>query len=233
MTVSREYITTQVGTATDNSDGTYDVDAIVQAVIDAYGYVDVDSIDADAFWSLVLDHLVPIGIPLADVAREMSDLYGIEFGEADAVVTAHAELIYNDPALHAFDVDGGHGLTEDGAALVRTQMAAVYAPKAQPVTEITREVAEQALEAIKGQWPYDVAEGNVPKLIENWDWLESGSIPFAIVWEEGPDEWAYRAGDGGPFHTDLGTLNTPKAVNWPCGTFAEPITSWAVGIYEI
>jgi hypothetical protein len=98
---------------------------------------------------------------------------------------------------------------------------------------VTREQAEQALEAIKGQWPYDVAEGNVPKLIENWDWLESGHIPFAIVWEEGPDEWAYSAGTGGEVYTDLGTFQIRAAENFPAGVFAEPITSWSVGIHKI
>lgn len=248
MTVTRQYLASQIVTATDNSDGEYDVDGIVQAIIDQYGYVNADSIDADAFWSLVLEHLVPAGIPLADVAREMSGLYGIEFGEAEAAVTIRAELIYDYPALHAFDIDGGHGLTEDGATLIRTQMAGVYAEVATP-TGVTREQAEQALEAVKGQWSYDVAEGNVPKLVENWDWLESGTTPWAIVWEEGPDEWAMRAQNGG---TDeeatalarddsaiteiLGeqfTVATPAAVAWPEGVFAEPITPWAVGLYLI
>lgn len=62
MTVTRQYLADQIVTATDNSDGEYNVDGIVQAIIDQYGYVDADSIDADAFWSLVLEHLVPIGI---------------------------------------------------------------------------------------------------------------------------------------------------------------------------
>ena len=46
----------QVQTATDASDGTYDVDAIVEALQDTYGTVDIDTIDAEDFWTVVAAH---------------------------------------------------------------------------------------------------------------------------------------------------------------------------------
>lgn len=46
----------QIKTATDASDGTYDIDAILADLQDAYGTCDIDSIDAGAFWTTVLAH---------------------------------------------------------------------------------------------------------------------------------------------------------------------------------
>jgi hypothetical protein len=47
----------QIQTATDASDGTYDIDAILADLQDAYGTVDIDTIDTDAFWTIVLAHV--------------------------------------------------------------------------------------------------------------------------------------------------------------------------------
>lgn len=52
-----------------------------------------------------------------------------------------------------------------------------------------------------------------PKLLDDWDWLGDGGAPYSLVWEEGPDDWAFEDWDAG--------LNV----------FVEPITSWALGIY--
>lgn len=111
---------------------------------------------------------------------------------------------------------------------------------------VTREQARQALEATKLQFALHVEDAPEygPKLIENWDWLESGPTPWAIVWEDGPYEWAYRAQEGGMdeeatiLARDIAelatvTLETPAAPLWPVGVFAEPVTSWAVGLYLI
>jgi hypothetical protein len=51
-------ITYQVRQATDASEGTYDVDAIVAEIVQTYGRVDVDTIDHDEFWTIVLRHAV-------------------------------------------------------------------------------------------------------------------------------------------------------------------------------
>ncbi|MEU8136088.1 hypothetical protein [Streptodolium elevatio] len=47
----------QVITATDASEGTYDVDAIVEEIQDTYGTVDVDTLDHHEFWDIVFKHV--------------------------------------------------------------------------------------------------------------------------------------------------------------------------------
>lgn len=98
---------------------------------------------------------------------------------------------------------------------------------------VTKRQAEQAFRQFKEQFkgllpPEDYAHG--PKLINNWDWLESGPTKWAIVWEEGPYEWAMLAQYGGK--TEFGGT-IPAAKHWPAGTFAEAVTSWSIGIYEV
>jgi hypothetical protein len=56
MTFTSTDLTAQVQTATDASDGTYDVAAIVAEIIELHGAVDVDSIDTDEFWTIVAKH---------------------------------------------------------------------------------------------------------------------------------------------------------------------------------
>lgn len=46
----------QIKTATDASDGTYDVDAILADLQEQFGTVAVDTIDTDAFWTVVMAH---------------------------------------------------------------------------------------------------------------------------------------------------------------------------------
>lgn len=114
---------------------------------------------------------------------------------------------------------------------------------------ITRRQAEAALHAIERQFPGfteditlgsgSVLSGSHPTLVENY----SGAR-FAIVWEEGPDEWVYRAFQGGTdeevytLAIDAGAskdkareIATTKSVACPKGVFAEPITSYALGLY--
>lgn len=110
---------------------------------------------------------------------------------------------------------------------------------------VTRKQAEQVLAAVRsrheGYW--GDSESSAPKLVENWDWLESGPTRWAIVWEEGPYEWAYRASMGGTDEEmtslvadEFGSgaaravkLEEPLRVS---GLFLEPVTMWALGIYE-
>lgn len=65
-----------------------------------------------------------------------------------------------------------------------------------------------------------------PVLVMAWDWLGTGAAP-AIVWEEGPYEWALLASGGGM--SEFGTVHQP--IEEPEGVFLEPVTSWALGIY--
>lgn len=110
--------------------------------------------------------------------------------------------------------------------------------------EVTKEIAEQAFAAIKKQFAAYIDENNGPELIENWDWLDSGPTPWAVVWEEGPFEWAYRAQTGGRDYEatllmrdatgdQTKVVDTPEAEGWPEGFFTEAVTSWAVGIYPV
>lgn len=95
---------------------------------------------------------------------------------------------------------------------------------------VTRRKAEATLAAVKKQhrgWPgVDGPYG--PKLVENWDWIGSPKR-WAIVWEEGPYEWALYFGMGDYVDEEFGT--TVKGAAIPKGVFAEAITSWSVGIY--
>lgn len=97
---------------------------------------------------------------------------------------------------------------------------------------VTKRQAEQAYRQVREQFKafLDENEINNPKLIKDWDWCASGPTPWAIVWEGGPYEWAMLAQTGGTM--EYGAEIKP-AKAWPAGTFAEPVTSWAIGIYLV
>jgi hypothetical protein len=107
--------------------------------------------------------------------------------------------------------------------------------------DITREQAELVLAAIEHQFAWALEGTNQefgPKLVEDWDWTDS-PVPFAIIWEEGPFEWALRAASGGidPEMADAVrefnvTVTEEKPVPVPDSLYLEPVTNWAVGIYE-
>lgn len=56
MTFTSRDLTDQVTHATNASDGTYDVPAIVADIIDQHGAVDIDTLDHDEFWTIVGNH---------------------------------------------------------------------------------------------------------------------------------------------------------------------------------
>jgi hypothetical protein len=56
MTFTASDLRRQVETATDASDGEYDVDAIIEAITERHGAVDIDTLDADEFWAVVGQH---------------------------------------------------------------------------------------------------------------------------------------------------------------------------------
>lgn len=56
MTFTSSDLHDQVTTATNASDGDYDIDAIVEDIQTKYGTVDIDTIPADEFWTIVGDH---------------------------------------------------------------------------------------------------------------------------------------------------------------------------------
>lgn len=59
MTFTSNDLRDQVRTATNSSDGQYDVDAIVADIIERHGAVDVDTLDSDEFWAIVGNHELP------------------------------------------------------------------------------------------------------------------------------------------------------------------------------
>lgn len=56
MTFTSRDLRDQIVTATDASDGDYDVDAIVEEIVERHGAVDVDTFDTDEFWAIVGKH---------------------------------------------------------------------------------------------------------------------------------------------------------------------------------
>lgn len=56
MTFTSRDLRDQVTRATDASDGEYDVDAIVEEVVEKYGAVDIETLDSGEFWAVVGKH---------------------------------------------------------------------------------------------------------------------------------------------------------------------------------
>ncbi|WP_060888081.1 hypothetical protein [Streptomyces caniscabiei] len=56
MTFTSRDLRDQIVTATDASDGEYDVDAITEEIIEQHGAVDIDTLDTDEFWAIVGKH---------------------------------------------------------------------------------------------------------------------------------------------------------------------------------
>lgn len=127
---------------------------------------------------------------------------------------------------------------------------------------VTKRQAEAALAAVKKKFdiyltPWDLTETDEngvvtysktyppmcpePKLSMDWE----GNV--AILWEDGPSEWAYRASMGGTSEEDrvLGadaarefgvdpSVTAPKPdapVSWPEGVTAEPYYSFVLCLY--
>jgi len=90
---------------------------------------------------------------------------------------------------------------------------------------VTREQAEAVLAAVRATHPAYLTDTRSPELIENWDWLESAPTRWAIVWEEGPDDWSIR------FDLDdaKARVNGIHAANLD-GIWIEPVTYWSISV---
>jgi hypothetical protein len=75
-----------------------------------------------------------------------------------------------------------------------------------------------ALQKVKEHFADYISPGYGPKLIRDWDFPDSGPIAWAIVWEEGPDDWAITAS-----HADIFDATR---------VFAEPYSGWALALYQ-
>ncbi len=107
--------------------------------------------------------------------------------------------------------------------------------------KITRKTVEKVLNDIVKIY------GEGARIIENWDWLESGPTRWAIVWDDGPFEWAYNCTSGaddleayGAAEEYLGRDAAQAMLRegkFRCriadtpGVFLEPVTFWAIGLY--
>lgn len=56
MTFTSNDLRTQIVHATNASDGTYNVDAILEEILDKHGAVDIETLDTDEFWTIVGKH---------------------------------------------------------------------------------------------------------------------------------------------------------------------------------
>lgn len=120
--------------------------------------------------------------------------------------------------------------------------------------KITREQAEAALAAIKAQFKayteplvidgqdFGPTVTSEPVLIEDYD-----GEGWVISWEEGPDDWAFRATSGGTSEEERTLAGqaaeefgvsyeqvAPKddePVKFPKGVYAEPYYSFVLGLY--
>jgi len=106
-----------------------------------------------------------------------------------------------------------------------------------------RSTAERALQAVREQFAAylddDCDPG--PQLYADWAW-NGDPAPYAIVWEGGPFEWPQLVPDGG-VDQDLTALaqdvapgavvHAPEATGWPPGTWAEPITGFALAVLDL
>lgn len=134
------------------------------------------------------------------------------------------------------------------------------------VRKISREQAEAALAAVREQFKkylepetfeaFTADDGTEhpartypplctePKLVE--DWNGSG---WAICWEDGPDEWAYRATSGGTSEEErvlvaqaaqefgydpkaaVARIKADEPITWPKGVVGGPYYSFVLSLY--
>ena len=83
------------------------------------------------------------------------------------------------------------------------------------MAEVTMAKAEEVLKELKKAYPAEYY-GDSMKIVEDFNWSGT-TVPFAIIWEEGPYAWAMDAS------MQLGVA----------GVWFEPYTSWALSIYSI
>lgn len=95
---------------------------------------------------------------------------------------------------------------------------------------LTKAQATAALRAIEQQ--FEVTDmvrtaGCAPTLMENYESWGGSVTRWAIVWEEGPYDWAINAFD--PYVTEGGYRI--EGVVRPADVFAEPINGYVLGLY--
>lgn len=114
------------------------------------------------------------------------------------------------------------------------------------MAKTTKRQVQSALRAIRKAYGFKPGEDDHigPKLVEEYHgWYNTHSN--AIVWEEGPFEWAIHASMGGfdeeLYHDLLEFMSSEQAaerakkepIKVPKGTYLEPINSYSLGLYKI
>lgn len=90
--------------------------------------------------------------------------------------------------------------------------------------------ARKVLAAVRKQLAGAILPGDAgPQLLMDWQWTASTPPHPAIVWEEGPYEWAYLFPHGG-IEEEFGTRVKDVSSSLPAGVWCEPDTSWAIAI---
>jgi hypothetical protein len=102
------------------------------------------------------------------------------------------------------------------------------------VQRVSKAQAEAVLAEVRRVFAVYIGEGDRgPQLQESFEW-GAGLAPWAVVWEEGPYDWAHLA-TSGDIDEELSSIVDhvvwAKAIKQPAGVHCEPYTSWALGIY--
>lgn len=96
---------------------------------------------------------------------------------------------------------------------------------------VSQRDAELVLAAIKKQYAVyleDAGPDDQPLLIKDWNFFGNGAVPYAVIWEGGPYEWAHLV-DGG-IEEEFGFR--VQAAELPDTVEVEPYTGWALAIYS-
>jgi len=125
---------------------------------------------------------------------------------------------------------------------------------------VTREQAEAVRQAVIEKYPaycttFPTIDGQVdfdaepvaapdaelPRLVQNYAWSERHDpVPWAVVWEEGPYDWALLCLDDSDVDVEMTAelrefvndqVIRTKAVKQPKGVYCEPISGHVLGIY--
>lgn len=98
-------------------------------------------------------------------------------------------------------------------------------------TRVTKAEATKTLNAVKRMFRSYIRPGSTgPTLIKdwNWGWNYPTDYAWAIVWEEGPYDWAHLFPYGG-IDEEFGFRH--NEVEIPDGVWTECITGWAIAVY--
>jgi len=95
--------------------------------------------------------------------------------------------------------------------------------------KITKSQAERVLAAVARQAKAWVTETCHPVLVQDWQWMDNPA-PLAVVWEEGPYDWAYLFPHGGT-EEEFGSRIPDVSARLPQNVFCEAVTGWSIAIY--